>query len=346
MKRLIVICMLLTLLIFPVSAAELQAPEVPDSGQAIFPDEPESFSQGLADILSEAAKRLQPAITDAAVVCAALLAVCILTGVVRSLPGADVRVMDIVSSIAVATLLLRHSNTLIHLGAETVTQLSEYGKLLLPVMTAAVAAQGGTATSAALYTGTAIFDAVLCTLISKLIVPMVYVFLCLSIANSAIGEETLGKLRDFIKWLMTWCLKIVLYVFIGYISVTGVVSGSADAAAVKAAKITISGVVPVVGGILSDASEAILVSANLVKNSIGVYGLLALLAVCVGPFIEIGAQYLTLKLTAAICGIFTGKQTAALIKDFSSAMGLLLAMTGAVCLLLLISTVSFMKGAG
>ena len=102
--------------------------------------------------------------------------------------------------------------------------------------------------------------------------------------------------------------------------------------------------VPVIGGMLSDASEAILVSAGIVKGAVGLYGLLAVLAIWIQPFLQIGAQYLLLKLTAAICGVFGTKQASDLIQDFSTAMGFLLAMTGTMCLLLLISTVCFVKG--
>ena len=222
--------------------------------------------------------------------------------------------------------------------------MSDYGRLLLPVLAAAVAAQGGVTTSAALYTGTAVFDAILCSMISGVLTPLIYIYLCLSVANCAVGEDPLQQIRNLIKWLMTWGLKIILYVFTGYISITGVISGATAAAALKAAKLTISGAVPVVGGILSDASEAILVSAGLVKSAVGVYGLLALIAIVIGPFLRIGVQYLLLKLTAAVSGVFSDKKTVTLIQDFSSGMGLLLAMTGTVCLMQIISTVCFMKG--
>jgi stage III sporulation protein AE len=227
-----------------------------------------------------------------------------------------------------------------------VSELSDYGKLLLPVMTAAMAAQGGVSTSAALYMGTAIFDAVLGQFISKLLVPLLYIFLCLTMAHSAMADGQLKKMRDFVKWLMVWGLKTVLYVFTGYMSITGVISGSTDAAAVKAAKLTISGMVPVVGGILSDASESVLVGAGVMKTAVGMYGALALLAICAEPFLRIGIQYLVLKITGAVCELFGSKQLTALIQDFSGAMGILLAMTGSMCLLLLISTVCFMKGVG
>ena len=114
----------------------------------------------------------------------------------------------------------------------------------------------------------------------------------------------------------------------------------------KATKMTIKSVVPVVGGILSDASETILVGAGVMKSAAGIYGIFAVLAICITPFLQIGMQYLLLKTTAAVCGIFGYKPAVSLIEDFSSGMGFVLAMTGTVCVLLLISIVCFMKGIG
>jgi len=117
--------------------------------------------------------------------------------------------------------------------ADTVSELSDYGKMLLPVMAGAHAAQGGVTASAALYAGTMIFDALLGKIISQLMVPMVYMYLSLSVAGCALGEDLLKRLRDLIKWLITWCLKNGLYIFTGYLSVTGVVSGATDAAKLR-----------------------------------------------------------------------------------------------------------------
>ena len=168
----------------------------------------------------------------------------------------------------------------------------------------------------------------------------------MSAANSATGEALLKRIRDLLKWVMSWCLKTVLTVFTTYMGLTGVVSGTADAAAVKAAKTAISAAVPVVGGILSNATESVLVGAGLMKNVAGIYGIFAVLAIFLEPFLKIGIHYLMLKLTAAACGVFGCKEMTDLIGDFSEAMGLLLAMTGSVCLMLLISMVCFLKGVG
>lgn len=344
MRRWIVGFLILLGLVMPVDAASVTAPPAPDAAAVLVPEQPETFSEGLTTVLREALDYLYPAFRSAAATCFGITAVILLASLVQSLPGATQKVTDMVATVTVALMLLSPSGALIRLGANTVTEISEYGKLLLPVMTAAMAAQGGTATSAALYTGTAFFDALLSGIIASVIVPMIYIFLCLSVASCATGEEILGKMVSFVKWAMTWCLKIILYVFTGYMGITGVVSGATDAAAIKATKLTISGMVPVVGGILSDASEAVLVSAGLVKSAVGVYGVLVIIALWLRPFIEIGVQYLMLKATAGICSMFGAKAPVKLISSFSGAMGMLLAMTGSVSVLLMVSVVCLMRG--
>jgi stage III sporulation protein AE len=90
----------------------------------------------------------------------------------------------------------------------------------------------------------------------------------------------------------------------------------------------------------------VLVSAGLAKNAAGIYGILAILAVFLRPFLKIGVHYLVLKLTSLIITLVGTKHNAELVLDYSGAMGLLLAMTGSVCLMQLISAVCFLKGVG
>ena len=328
----------------PVSAMEFTPPEAPASAEKYMPDNTESFGEGVWKIIKAAVGQLQPSIAEAAGTCLSIIAVVLLVSMLQGASDGSRQVVELVGTLTLGMLLLRPTNSLIQFGIETVQELSEYGKLLLPIMTAAMAAQGATASSSALYAGTAFFNAILSTGIVKLIVPMIYIFLCLAVANSAIGQELLKNLQSFMKWLITWCLKISVYLFTGFLGVTGVLSGTADAAAIKAAKLAMSGFIPVVGSMISDASETVLISAGILKNSAGIYGLLAILSVWIGPFLQIGVQYLLLKLTSAVCGVFGCKSSINLIQDFSVAMGFLLAMTSSVCLLLLLSTVCFMKG--
>ena len=346
MRKLMMIVGLVLLLAMPAFATEYTAPSAPESVRPLMPAETETFGEGLWHVVKSAISVVFPETSAVAGTCLAVCAIVLLASLINGMPGKSKQVTGLVCVLGISTVLMSQTNSLISLGSDTVLKLTDYGKLLLPVMTGALAAQGGVTGATALYAGTTVVNTILTTLIGKLLVPMIYMFLILSIACSAIGEDLLKKIRDLIKWLMTWGLKSILYVFTGYMTITGVITGTADAAALKATKLTISGMVPVVGGILSDASEAVVLGAGVMKSAAGVYGMTALVALCITPFLQIGIQYLVLKLTAALCSAFGVKQASNLVDDFSSAMGLLLGMTGTVCVILMISVICFMKGMG
>ena len=344
MRKYVITIILILVVTVPVSAMEFTAPSAPISAQQYMPQQVDSFTEDLWYVIKNAISVMLPKITEASSVCVSLIAIVLLTAMLQSFTGMTGRIVNIVGVIAVSVLLIRPSNSLIRLGVQTVEELCEYTKLFFPVMTAAMAAQGGVTASAALYAGTLAFNTFLSVIITKCIVPMIFFFILVCVAGCATEENILIKIKGFIKWMLTWLLKCSIYLFTAYLGITGVVSGTTDAAALKAAKLTLSGVVPVVGSMISDASEAILVSAGLMKNTAGVYGLVAMTAIWIGPFLQIGVQYLMLKVTVAVCGVFESKGPMRLMNDFSSVMGFLLAMTGTSCLILLISTVCFMRG--
>ncbi len=346
MKKLLMIILLILAMAVPVSATDIAAPPLPEEAEELLSEGTNGFSQQLWEMVKTAVKKTQPQVAKSMKLCLSLLATGLLLSVLQSYQGSSKSAVELSGVIGVSCLMLGSTGSMISLGIETIENISHYGRLLLPVMTAALAAQGGITSSGALYAGTALFDSLLCSVVTSLLIPMAYVYLVLSIVNAATADDLIKKLRGFVKWALVWVLKCLLYVFTGYITLTGVITGTADQTAVKAAKLTISGMVPVVGGILSDASETILVSAALAKNTVGISGMLVILSLTILPFFTIGIHYLLLKVTAAISGAFSPKSVSTLMEDFTVVMGLVLAMTGAVCLLQLISAVCFLRGMG
>ena len=343
-RRFLLTLVLLPMLILPTGAIDYTAPAVPESAQPYMPEDTASFSDGLWYIIRSVIREVMPNITEAFTVCVSVVGIVLLLSVFESFSEAGKRLAILIATVAIGSVVLNSTNSLINLGVETITQISDYGKLLIPAITGALAAQGGVTTSAALYAGTMFFSTLLTGIISGVIVPMIYIYIALCIADRVVPNQSLSGMKQFIKWLATWSVKIILYVSTAYLGITGVISGSVDSTAVKATKLAISGAVPIVGGILSDASETVLLSAKILKNSIGIYGLLAFFSISVAPFLQIAVQYILTKITAAVCSVFGNKRVSSLVGDFSGAMGLILAMTGAACLLYLISVVCFMKG--
>jgi stage III sporulation protein AE len=344
--KIFLVVVLLFGLMMPVQASQITAPPVTGEAEALMPENMPGFGEGLLYIVKSAVKSIRPELASSCRLSVAVIGIAMLVSILNSFSGKVGGLVNLAGVIGISVLLLGTANTLIHIATDTIQEISNYGKLLLPVMTAAVAAQGGTVSSAAMYTGTAFFDALLSSVISLFLIPMVYLFLALVIGHCAIGEDVLKQIRDFLKWVISWSMKTVLYIFTGYMSISSVITGGTDKTALKAAKLAISGAVPVVGGIMSDASETILLGAEVVKNAVGIYGLLAVVAILILPFLRVGILYLMLKGSGAICGIFSPGKISEVVKGFSEAMGFLLGMTGTVSLLLLVSIVCFLKGAG
>lgn len=346
MRLLPTIMVCVFLLTTPVSAMEFTAPPVPDEGKQFMPEETASFQDGLEELVRNTIGAIRPDLKEAARVGTSLVSIALIISIMQTFSIPIKKVTEVVGAVAITTLLLLNTQSMICLAADTVNHISEYGKLLLMVMAAALAAQGGVTASASLYAGTALFDSLLMSIMQRFLINGIWLFLALCVANSATGEDFLKKTADFLKGVLSWTLKTLLMVFTTYLGITGVVSGTTDAVALKAAKVTISSFVPVVGGVLSDASEAILISAGVMKNAAGIYGILAVLAVFLHPFLQIGVHYMILKFASAVCAIFGSKGISDLIERFSTAMGFLLGITGSCCVMILVSTVCFMKGVG
>ena len=259
------------------------------------------------------------------------------------LPDDRLHIQAMTGALAITLLFATNMKSMLGLAASVLDEMEAYSKLLLPVMCGAAAASGSLTGAGSLYMASSLFFSLLTSLVRSLLVPLVYAFIGLAAAECALPGGKLASVRRLVGWCITVLLKGVMYVFTAYLSLTGLLSGSSDDAAINAAKSTLSAAIPVVGGIASDASEAVLQSAKLLRATAGTFGILAVLALVLAPFFRITICYLTMKLTAAIAGFAAGKEHAALIDAQSSAMGYVLGMTGSAALMLLFSTCCFMK---
>ena len=261
-------------------------------------------------------------------------------GVLAAGSDVGVNIAALAGSLAVTAVAVTDVNSLLGLGSGAISSMTDFSNVLLPIVAATTAATGAVTGAAARQMAAALFSGVLSNVISRLLVPLVYGYIAASVAWAAVGNEGLKRVAALLKWSAVTVLTVILLAFVGYLTVSGVISGSADAAAVKAAKFAISGAVPVVGGILADASESILAAAGALRGTVGVFGMLVVLAICLTPFLQLAVHYLTYKLAAALSAAVGGGRVCALIDSLSGAFGMILGMTGACALLLLVSLVS------
>ncbi len=225
-------------------------------------------------------------------------------------------------------------------GTETMEQLDLLSKALLPSLAAAVAASGGIVSAGTCQVTTVFFANLLMTLIRSVLLPLVYFYVAAASADAMLPGNPLKSIAVGIKKVVTWALTGSLVLFTGYLTISGAVSASADTLTLQMTRTVISTAVPVVGGIISQASGSVLSGAGLLKNTVGVLGMLAVLATCLTPFLHLAVQYLVYKLTAFLAGTAGSGVLVELIDALGGAFGLVLGMVGSCALLLLISITS------
>lgn len=242
--------------------------------------------------------------------------------------GEDLPVVTMAGALGMTGVFLGDLTGMMALCRDTLHEVSTFSKAMLPVMAGAVTLTGAPTAATVLQGVTMFAFDLLVRLITGVLLPGVGVYIAVITVNTAVGGGLLGQMAGFIKWAITGAMKLTLTVFIAYLSISGVVGGSADAVAVKTAKFAVSGSVPVVGGIISDAAESMLAGAVLIRNTVGVVGMLCILAICLIPFLKVGCNYLLFKAGAAVMTPVCGGALSGLVAGLSDSMGLMLGMLG------------------
>ena len=346
MKQLFVCFALTVLCIFPAWGAELAVPgldQVWETAEDYGVSRGESLDGGLSNLLSGALGQIGTLFRSSLSTAAKLVTVVLLCSLAESVRAGEERGLQAVAiagTLAIAALTMTDMAVMIGLGRDTLGRMEAFSQVLLPAMAVLTAATGNVTAAAARQGATVLFSQLLITAMDRLLVPLVYAFAAASCAYAAVGNPGLKKLAELLKGAVTFVLTALLLAFVGYLTASGTIAGSVDAAAVKAAKMAITRAIPVVGGILADASESVLAGAGALKGTVGAAGLLVVLAICLTPFLRLALQYLVYKGAAALCAIVAQPRLSGLIDAIGSAFGLVLGMTGAGALVLLVSLVS------
>ena len=343
-KRLLVLLLPLLLLL----TAAARAAEVPAALRDALPEglaeaaESGGVLAGGAAWLRETARASLDGLLRGAARNAALLTLAaLLCGAAEGLSGGAgeeaARYVPFCGVLALSAIAAGDLRALLGLGARTVEELGTLAKLLLPSMAASMAA-GGMVSSAGIWQVTTLW---VCDLLSdavaRLLLPLVYCQLAAAAAGAALGEESLDRLAVWIKRLVSGALVAVMAAFTGYLSIAGVLSGSADRTAVRVAKAALSGGVPVVGGVLSDAAESVLAAAGTLRGTVGALSVLAILAACLTPLLRLGVQYALYQLAAFAAGIAGPKALGKYLERLGDAFALVFAMTASCAAVLLVA---------
>ena len=181
------------------------------------------------------------------------------------------------------------------------------------------------------------------TLSQKLLLPLITAFLATTLAGGLFPNPVLSAVGRFAKWAAGLGMTAMALSFTAYLSLTSAISTSVDASAVKLARTVLSGSIPVVGGMLSDASAMVLSAAGIIRSSAGAFGLVSVCALCAGPFAVLSVKAILFKAAAVLADSVQNARMSAVLAGIGNAIALLLGMLGCNSLMLFLSFALGMK---
>ncbi|MCI5868797.1 MAG: stage III sporulation protein AE [Dorea sp.] len=229
--------------------------------------------------------------------------------------------------------------------SEGVENMTSFMGVFCPLYFLAVSIAKGSVTAVAFYQLVLFLIYLVEILISKILLPIIHVYMMVRVLNFLSAEEYLSKCAELIEMIVNWSLKSLLACIVGLNLIQGMISPAIDT--VKRSTLTRSAeAIPGIGDAIGGMTEVVLGTAVLVKNGIGVTGALICIALCVGPLVQIGCITLLYKLAAAVIQPVSDKRIVGCVETMGEGCRLLmrLVFTTGMLFLLTVAIVAAVTG--
>ncbi|MGF7185825.1 stage III sporulation protein AE [Desulfitispora alkaliphila] len=214
--------------------------------------------------------------------------------------GSTGKVAHAIAFLVLVSLAIGSFTLAMDTGREAVERMVTFMQILLPVLLTLLTAMGGIATAAILHPVMMLALSLLGTVITKVVFPLIYLSAVLSIVDKISGKFQVSRLASLFKQASTVIMGGCLTIFVAVISIQGVAGAVADGVTIRTAKYVTGAFVPIVGKMLSDVLEAIIGTSLLLKNAVGIVGVLIIFGLTLIPVIKIIAVVIIYKIAAAL----------------------------------------------
>lgn len=182
---------------------------------------------------------------------------------------------------------------------ESLNRMLDFMRALMPAFCLSMVFSAGTITATAFYEMTLLLIYVIEAALIYGAVPAVHVYLVLELMNHLTKEEMISRLTGLIKGMVEWLLKFLFTLVIGINVVQGLLTPVIDTFKSSTLART-AGMLPGFGNSINAVAEIMVGSGIIIKNSVGMAGILMLVLLCAGPLLKVGIMTLIYKLAAAV----------------------------------------------
>ncbi|MBB6676406.1 stage III sporulation protein AE [Cohnella lubricantis] len=185
-------------------------------------------------------------------------------------------------------------------AADAIGNMVQFMMAMVPLLLTLLASTGGVTTVAVLHPLIVFMIHTVGTLIHLVVFPLLFFSAVLHLVSTLSDRYKVTQLANLLRSAAVGLMGVLLTVFLGVISIQGATGAIADGIALKTAKFVTGNFVPVVGRMFSDAADTVLSASLLVKNAVGLAGVVILLFLCAFPAVKVLTLAFIFNVSAAV----------------------------------------------
>ena len=241
-----------------------------------------------------------------------------------------------VQYILIATVIMTNFSSIITLTKEAVGNMISFIQLLFPLLMTLMLASGSVVSVNLVQPIILFIINLISNIFQSIIIPIILVGTALAIVSKISDRIQIDKLSKFLKSSSFWVIGILLTIFVGVLSIEGTLGSSVDGITAKTAKAAVSSFIPVVGKVLGDAVDTVIGCSAILKNAIGIVGVIVVIAICITPILKLAIITIIYHLTAALCEPIADSKIVSLITQMADTFKILLAILCSISVMLII----------
>ncbi|MEN6461239.1 MAG: stage III sporulation protein AE, partial [Syntrophomonas sp.] len=246
------------------------------------------------------------------------------------------RISYLACFLALCAIAIGSFKVVLEIGQQTIENMVSFMMGMLPQMLVLVAGLGNINASVMLFpvlmtTATAFANA-----IKTIVFPLIIMSALLSLVNHMSDTIKVQRLASFFRQMAQLSLGLLMTIFVGIITLRTVYASVLDKVTLRTTKFITDNAIPVVGKMVSDTIEVAAGYVVMLKQALGMLGVLIIFGIIISPLLKITAIALIYKVTAAIVEPMGDSKTAAVLETMSTHLFLMLAAIASVGLMFFI----------
>jgi stage III sporulation protein AE len=251
----------------------------------------------------------------------------------------------IISYIMIIILVIQSVTIALDTGKNAIDQMTSFMSLIFPVLLALLIGMGGIASSSILQPATVILSNVTGIFLRNVMIPLIFLSTILILVSNINENISLGGLSKLIKNACGWTLGIIFTIFVGVISIQGILAASFDGVSIRTTKYAIEAFVPVVGKMFSQTVDMVIGCSLILKNAVGVVGLIIAAAICLYPALKIISLIAIYKLCGALLEPISDKRVVTCMNEIAGVLSMLFITVAGIAIMFFM-TIALLVGVG